>query len=81
MSGAKDYVWLIVCVHYLSSAKDDIHGGKVAHHNCGFIHDGGPDINERNGLVMTLVGLVFLHKVQISQDLCEFMGHQSKLQW
>ena len=34
----------------------------------------------RNGLVMTPVGLVFLHNAKISQDLCEIMGHQSPLQ-
>ena len=35
----------------------------------------------RNGLVMTLVGLVFLHNAKISQDLGEIMGYHSPLQW
>ena len=34
----------------------------------------------RNGLVMTVGGLVFLHSAKISQDLCEIMGHHSPLQ-
>ena len=34
----------------------------------------------RNGLVMTVGGLIFLHSAKISQDLCDIMGHHSSLQ-
>ena len=35
----------------------------------------------RNGLVMTVGALVFLHSAKISKDLFEIMGHHSPLQW
>ena len=36
---------MIVCIHYLTSVKDDSDSGKVVYYNCCFIHGCGGEID------------------------------------